>query len=155
VNASDTPLRRLVTAAAVVGTLMLFGASGAHAVSPQLVVVAGSLAAEESADPADENSEDPSEEEEDSSDDSSDNEDSDNSDDENSDSEEPTETPTPEPTFTDPGSGATDDVTEMPTEDAGTTSEAGPSPLGWILLAGGVACAGAAVAVYRRNRHIM
>lgn len=153
-NASDTPLRRLVTAAAVVGTLMLFGASGAHAVSPQLVVVAGSLAAEESADPADENSEDPSEEE-DSSDDSSDNEDSDNTDDENSDSEEPTETPTPEPTFTDPGSGATDDVTEMPTEDAGTTSEAGPSPLGWILLAGGVACAGAAVAVYRRNRHIM
>jgi cobalamin biosynthesis Mg chelatase CobN len=133
---------------------MLFGASGAHAVSPQLVVVAGSLAAEESADPADENSEDPSEEE-DSSDDASDDEESDNTDDENSDSEEPTETPTPEPTFTDPGSGATDDVTEMPTEDAGTTSEAGSSPLGWILLAGGVACAGAAVAVYRRNRHIM
>lgn len=153
-NSSETPLRRLVTAAAVVGTLMLFGASGAHAVSPQLVVVAGSLAAEESADPADENSEDPSEEE-DSSDDASDDEESDNTDDENSDSEEPTETPTPEPTFTDPGSGATDDVTEMPTEDAGTTSEAGPSPLGWILLAGGVACAGAAVAVYRRNRHIM
>ena len=143
-----------MTAAAVVGTLLLFGASAAHAVSPHRVVVAGPLAAEESPDTADEDSEDPSDEE-DSSDDSSDNEDSDNTDDENSDSEEPTETPSPAPTFTDPGSGATDDVTEMPTEAAGTTSEAGPSPLGWILLAGGIACAGAAVAVYRRNRHVM
>ena len=152
-NSSENTLRRLGTAVAVVCTLLLVGAGGAHATG--VVIGAGSLVAEESPDNADEDSADP--DEEDSSDDSSDNEDSDNSDNEDSDSAEPTDT-TPAPTFTDPAGGATDDVTEMPTADAGDagdTAEAGSSPLGWILLAGGLACAAAAVAVYRRNRHVM
>jgi hypothetical protein len=44
----------------------------------------------------------------------------------------------------------------MPTPDAEpAAAETGASPLGWILLGGGVACAAAAIAVYRRNRNIM
>lgn len=153
-SSSDNILRRLTALAAVVCALLFFGASGAHAASTQVVVGAGSFAAEESPDVSD--SADASDEQDSSDnaqDDSSDTEDSDDSDGEDSDSAEPTETPTPDPTFSDPS--VTDDVTEMPTEDAGETSEAGSSPLGWILLAAGLACAAAAIAVYRRNRHIM
>ena len=153
-NSNENIVRRLAAGAVMVCALLLFGASGAHAAATQVLVGAGTFVAEETPDTSDSAD---SSDEQDSSDeaqeDTSDNEDSDNSDGEDSDSAEPTETPTPEPTFSDPT--VTDDVTEMPTEDAGETSEAGASPLGWILLAAGLACAGAAIAVYRRNRHIM
>ena len=151
-NSGDNTFRRFAVAATVVATFLLFGASGAQAASTQVLAASGPLAAEEhdtgneeSDEPSDEETQDPSDEE-----DSEDSDDED-SDDEDSDTEEPTDEPTDVPTFTDP-TDTTDDVTEMPTEDAGATSEAGPSPLGWILLAGGVASAVAAVLIYRRNR---
>jgi cytoskeletal protein RodZ len=151
--------RRLVVAVATVAMVLLFGASGAHA-SPAL---AAGLAETHEPGHEDDSSEDDSSEDDNSEDDNSD-EDSededDNSDEDNSDedneSDDPTDEPTEQPTFTEPPTtDTTDGVTEMPTSDAEPTSEAGASPLGWILLAGGVACAAAAIAVYRRNRHIM
>lgn len=151
VNSSDNIFRRFAVVAAVVATFLLFGASGAQAASTQVLAASGPLAAQEhdtgdeEEDPSDEETEDPDEEDsEDSDDEDSDDEDSDN---------EETDEPTDEPTFTElPTTDPTDDITEMPTEDAGATSEEGPSPLGWVLLAGGVASAAAAILVYRRNR---
>jgi len=155
VNSSDNFFRRFAVAVAVVATCLLFGANGAQAASTQVLAGSGSLVAEEH-DTGDEETDEPSDEEEsdDPQQDNEDSEDSDDedSDDEDSDTEEPTDEPTDEPTFTDPTPTDTTDVTEMPTEDAGATSEAGPSPLGWVLLAGGVASAIAAVLIYRRNR---
>ena len=151
-NSSDNIFRRFAVVAAVVATFLLFGASGAQAASTQVLAAAGPLATQEhdtgdeEEDPSDEETEDPDNEE-----DSEDSDDED-SDDEDSDNEE-TDEPTHEPTFTEPPStDPTEDITEMPTEDAGATSEEGPSPLGWVLLAGGVASAAAALLVYRRNR---
>jgi cytoskeletal protein RodZ len=154
VNSSDNIFRRFAVVAAVVATFLLFGASGAQAASTQVLAASGSLATqdhdsgdEETDDPSDEETEDP--DNEDSDDEDSDDEDSD---DEDSDNEE-TDEPTDEPTFTEPPTtDPTEDTTEMPTEDAGATSEEGPTPLGWVLLAGGVASAAAAFLVYRRNR---
>lgn len=152
-NSSDNIFRRFAVAATVVATCLLFGASGAQAASTHVLAASGPLAAEEhdtgdeeSDEPSDEETEDPSDEETEDPEDSDD----EDSDDEDSDTEEPTDEPTEQPTFTEPTD--TTDVTEMPTEDAGTTSEEGPSPLGWILLAAGVASAAAAVMIYRRNR---
>lgn len=152
-SSNDNVLRRFAVMVAVVATLMLFGASGAQAASTQALAASGSLATQnhdtgdEEEDPSDEETEDPDNEEdsEDSDDEDSDDEDSDEE------TDEPTDEPTEQPTFTEP-TDSTDDITEMPTEDAGATSEEGPSPLGWILLAGGVASAAAAFLVYRRNR---
>ena len=150
-NSNDSNLRRLAVALAVMCAFLVFGASGAQAASTHAVAASGPLAAQDSDEPSDEASEDNSDEEE-STDDPDEDSDDEDSDDEDSDSEEPSDEPTPEPTFTDPNNDATDDITEMPTEDASETSEAGPSPLGWILLGGGIACAVAAVVVFRRNR---
>ena len=149
--------RRLVVAAATVAVVLMSGASGAHA-TPALS--AGFAASHEEGhddnsedDNSDENNSDEDNSDEDS-EDEDDNSDEDNSDEDNSD--DPTDEPTDAPTFTEPPTTDTNDgVTEMPTSDAEPTSEAGASPLGWILMAGGVACAAAAIAVYRRNRHIM
>lgn len=152
-NSSDNIFRRFAVVAAVVATFLLFGASGAQAASTQVLAAYAPLAAQED-DPSDEETQDPSDEETEDPDNEEDSEDSDDedSDDEDSDSEE-TDEPTDEPTFTEPPpTDPTDDITEMPTEDAGATSEEGPSPLGWVLLAGGVASAAAAFLVYRRNR---
>ena len=151
---SSTSIFRLLVAAATVGLLLLFGAGGATA-APGLA--AGPLVAENHDDNSDEeNSEDNSDEEnsdEDNSDE--DNSDEDNSDEDNSD-EDSSDEPTDEPTFTELPPTDPTDVTEMPTPDAEpAAAETGASPLGWILLGGGVACAAAAIAVYRRNRNIM
>jgi len=151
--------RRLVVAAATVAVVLLFGASGAGAVPATTALSAtGFVTApgDESDEPTDEEDSDNPDDEDNSDDEDSDDEnsDEDNSDEDNSD--DPTDEPTDAPTFTEPPTtDTTDGITEMPTQDADATSEAGASPLGWILLAGGVACAAAAIAVYRRNRHIM
>ena len=150
-NSNDSILRRLAVAAAVMCAFLVFGASGAQAAPTHAFAASGLVGAEDSEEPSDEDSEEPSDEEG-SSDDPEEDRDDEDSDDEDSDSEEPSDEPTPEPTFTDPTNDATDDITEMPTEDVSETSEAGPSPLGWILLGGGVACAAAAILVFRRNR---
>src|SRR5688572_11300459 len=145
--------RRLVVAAATVAVVLLFGASGAQA-APALTV--GPLVAEnhdtgDEGDTSDEDSSEDDNSDEDSEDNSDeDSEDEDNSDEDSEDEDEPTDEPTEQPTFTDPPTtDTTDGITEMPTQDADATSETGASPLGWILLAGGVACAAAAIAVYR------
>jgi hypothetical protein len=149
-NSGDNTFRRLAVAVAVMAAFLLFGASGAQSASAHVVVASGSLAAEEHTDePSDEESEDPDE-------DSNEDEDSDDEDGDNEDSEEesdePTDEPSDEPTFSDPATDGTDDVTEMPTNDASATPETASSPLGWILLGLGVASAIAAFLVYRRNR---
>jgi hypothetical protein len=160
VNSRDNNfLRCLSVAAAALATFVVFGVSGAQAASTQALVASGSLVAEEhdtsDEDPSDEDSTDEDEATDDPEEDSEDSDDED-SDDEDSESDEPTEERTDEPTFTEPSpTDPTDGVTEMPTDEAGTTSEAGASPLGWILLAGGLASAVAAFFVYRRSRHIM
>ena len=147
--------RRLVVAAATVAVVLLFGASGAQA-APALAV--GPLVAEnhdtgDEGDTSDEDSSEDDSSDEDSEDNSDeDSEDEDNSDEDSEDEDEPTDEPSNEPTFTDPPTTDTPDITEMPTQDAGATSDTAASPLGWILLGGGVVCAAAAVAVYRRNR---
>ncbi|HUS22915.1 MAG TPA: hypothetical protein VMZ66_12990 [Aeromicrobium sp.] len=150
-NSSDN-IGRLAVAAAVIGTFLVFGAGGAQAASTHAVAASGVFAAEETPSDGDQT---PSDEE--SSDNSDEISDSDSdTDTTDSDSDQPTDEPTDEPTFGGtPTTGTTDDSTEMPTDDASETSEAGQSPLGWILLGGGVACAVAAFLVYRRNRHIM
>lgn len=148
-NSSDNIFRRFAVPAAVVATILLFGASGAQAASTHALAASGPLVAQEH-DTGDEESDEPSDEETE----DPDEDDSEDSDDEDSDNEE-TDEPTDEPTFTNPPTtDPTDDVTEMPTEDAGATSEAGPSPLGWVLLAGGVASGAAAFWVYRRNQSL-
>jgi cobalamin biosynthesis Mg chelatase CobN len=155
VNSSNN-IGRLVAAAAVICASLVFGAAGAQAVSTHAVAASGALAAQESSGTSDSDSQTPSDEESsDNSDATSDsNSDSDTTD---SDSDQSTDEPTDEPTFGTPTTGATDDSTEMPTDATGENSEAGQSqsPLGWILLGGGVACAVAAFLVYRRNRNIM
>ena len=151
-NSSDN-IGRLAVAAAVICTFLVFGAGGAQAASTHAVAASGALAAEET--PSDGDSPSPSDEESlDNSDEASDSDsDTDTTD---SDSDQPTDEPTDEPTFGGTlTTGTTDDSTEMPTDATGETSETGQSPLGWILLGGGVACAVAAFLVYRRNRHIM
>lgn len=155
-NFSQSNFRRLVVAAATVCVVLLFGASGAQA-APALAV--GPLVAENH-DTGDEDTSDEDSSEDENSDEDEDNsdedsEDEDNSDEDSEDEDEPTNEPSNEPTFTDPPTTDTPDITEMPTQDAGATSDTAASPLGWILLGGGVVCAAAAVAVYRRNRHIM
>ncbi len=152
-NSSKSIVRRLVIAAATVGAVLLFGASGAQATPP---LAAGPLVAENHEDdnPDQEPDNQGDEDDSDNEDENSDNEDEDNSDEDNE-SDEPTDEPTDRQTFTDPPTTDATDGTEMPTNDADATSESGASPLGWILLGGGVICAAAAVAVYRRNRHIM
>ena len=148
-NARNNFLRYLAVAAAVLAAFVVFGVSGAQAASTHAVAASGSLVAEEH----DEGDEEPSDEPTDSEDEDSDDEDSD---DEDNESDESTDEPTDEPTFSDPTfNDPTDDVTEMPTDGVENTSGASASPLGWILLAGGVLCAAAAVFIYRRNRHIM
>ena len=150
-NSGDNTFRRIAVAAAVVAAFLVFGASGAQAASAHAVAASGPLAAQDD-EPDDDQTQDPDEdsnEDEDSDDEDSDDEDSE---DEDGDSEEQTDEPSPAPTFNDPTTDATDDVTEMPTTDAGATSETGSSPLGWILLGLGAASAIAAVVVYRRNR---
>ena len=156
-NFSQSNFRRLVVAAATVCVVLLFGASGAQA-APALAV--GPLVAENHDTGDEDTSDEDSSEDENSDEDSEDNsdedsEDEDNSDEDSEDEDEPTNEPSNEPTFTDPPTTDTPDITEMPTQDAGATSDTAASPLGWILLGGGVVCAAAAVAVYRRNRHIM
>jgi len=159
VNSRDNLLRFLSVAVAVLATFVVFGVSGAQAASTQALVAAGSLVAEEhdssDEDQSDEDSPDEDEATDEPEENSEDSDDED-SDDEDSESDEPTEEPTDEPTFTEPSpTDPTDGVTEMPTNDAGTTSETGASPLGWILLAGGLASAVAAIFMYRRSRGIM
>jgi hypothetical protein len=153
VNSSDN-IGRLAVAAAVICTFLAFGAGGAQAASTHALAASGALAAEESPSNSDDSQTPSDEESSDNSDVNSDsNSDSDTTD---SDSDQPTDEPTDEPTFGGtPTTGTTDDSTEMPTDATGEPSEAGQSPLGWILLGGGVACAVAAFLVYRRNRHIM
>lgn len=151
-NSSDN-IGRLAAAAAVICAFLVFGASGAQAASAHALAASGVLAAQES--PSSDGDQTPSDEASSDNSDATSDSDSD-SDTTDSDSDQATEEPTDEPTFTGaPTTEATDDTTEMPTDDASETSEAGPSPLGWILLGGGVACAVAAYLVYRRNRHIM
>jgi cobalamin biosynthesis Mg chelatase CobN len=152
---SSNDIGRLAAAAAVICTFLVFGAAGAQAASTHALTASGALAAEESPSNSDDSQTPSDEESSDNSDQTSDSDsDSDTTD---SDSDQATEEPTDEPTFGTPTSGATDDSTEMPTDATSETSEAGQSqsPLGWILLGGGVACAVAAFLVYRRNRHIM
>jgi hypothetical protein len=48
--------------------------------------------------------------------------------------------------------GASPEPSETPQPRTVLVSEHGPSPLGWVLLAAGVICAGAAGAYYLRNR---
>jgi cobalamin biosynthesis Mg chelatase CobN len=153
VNSNDN-IGRLAVAAAVICAFLVFGAGGARAASTHALAASGALAAEASPSNSDDSQTPSDEASSDNSDATSDSDtDSDTTD---SDSDQATEEPTDEPTFTGaPTTGATDDSTEMPTDDASQTSDAGASPLGWILLGGGVACAVAAFLVYRRNRHIM
>lgn len=154
-NSSESIFRRIVLAVATVGVIMLSGASGAQA-TPGLA--AGLAASHEPGHDDSSEEEDNSEEDENSDEDEDSEDEDDSSDEENSDedneSDEPTDEPTEQPTFTDPPTTDTG-ITEMPTNETDATSEDEASPLGWILLAGGVACAGAAIAVYRRNRHMM
>jgi hypothetical protein len=151
VNSSDN-IGRFAAAAAVICTFWVFGAGGAQAASTHAVAASGAFAAEETPSDGDQT---PSDEASSDNSDATSDSDSD-SDTTDSDSDQPSEEPTDEPTFGTPTTGTTDDSTEMPTDDATSeTSEAGQSPLGWILLGGGVACAVAAFLVYRRNRHIM
>jgi hypothetical protein len=152
VNSSESIWRQLIVVVATAG-IVLLGASGAQATPAH---AAGPLVAEnhDTEDSSDEESSDEDTEDEDSSEDEDDSDNEDENSDEDNESDEPTDEPTEQPTFTDPPNTDTG-ITEMPTADPDETSEAGSSPLGWILLAGGVACAGAAVAVYRRNRNMM
>lgn len=148
-NSSSIIFRRLVVALATVGLVLLFDASGASAAPATTALPAAGLLAQEEDEPSDEPTDNSDSDDEDS--------DDEDSSDEDNESEEPSDEPTDEPTFTDPPTTDATDVTEMPTSDADAdaTSEAGNSLLGWILLGGGAACAAAAIAVYRRNRHIM
>lgn len=153
-NSSDN-FGRFAAAAAVICTFLVFGAGGAQATSKHAVAASGPFAAQASSDNnTDSDSSTPSDEASSDNSDQSSDSDTTDSDTTNSDSDQSSETPT-EPTFGTPTTSATDDSTEMPTDATGETSEAGHSPLGWILLGGGVACAVAAFLVYRRNRHIM
>jgi cytoskeletal protein RodZ len=116
----------------IAAMVLAFGGGAAHAASGIDQSVSASLAQEETSAPE--------------SSDSSSSDASDASD--NTDNTDESESPTP---FTPSPTSTTEDTpSELPT-DTGDSSGAGTSPLGWLLLGGGVLAAGAAFAVYRRG----
>jgi hypothetical protein len=140
--------------AGITAMVLAFGGGAAHAVPGVDRSVVGSLVRQDSSSPSDgsdSQSSAPASDSSDSSDssDTSDTSDASDSSDISDSTDDQTDTPTPTPTVTE----TIDTPNEMPTETAtGTTSgEGGKSPLGLILLGGGVITAIAAYAVYRRG----
>ncbi|HUP99780.1 MAG TPA: hypothetical protein VM093_04905 [Aeromicrobium sp.] len=131
----------------IAAMVLAFGGGAAHAAPGIDQAVTGAMVQEEASSDA---SSDTGSQSSDSSDtaasdssDSSDASDTSDTTDEESDSPTPAPLPTETPT-------TEDTPTELPTDDASETAGR-TSPLGWILLGGGVLMAGAAFAVYRRG----
>lgn len=152
-NVGERIVGSVLAVVGITAMVVAFGSAAAHATPATGLSAGGSLARQDSSAPSDSSDSSSSEPSSDSSDTSDASDASDASDtsdtSDTTDSTDDTDTPSPTPTVTE----TTETPNEMPTtETDGTTSgEGGTSPLGLILLGGGVITAIAAYAVYRRG----